>query len=150
MSRIAIGRVIRGGIVAGLVMNVLDYLVNGIALAGAWDDATRTLGVDPPEVAGMSIVGWVASDFVFGVLLVWLYAAIRPRFGPGPRTALLAAVVVWLVAHLAYAALAFTGLYPNGVVIQSAAGALAGWILGGLAGCRLYREASSLPLNADA
>jgi hypothetical protein len=37
------------------------------------------------------------------VLTVWLYAAIRPRFGPGMKTAMYAAAVVWVcgfVFHL--------------------------------------------------
>ena len=35
-----------------------------------------------------------------GLLLVWLYAAIRPRFGPGPRTATYAALVVWVCGFI--------------------------------------------------
>jgi len=34
------------------------------------------------------------------VLLVWLYAAIRPRFGPGPATAAKAGVAAWFVGSL--------------------------------------------------
>lgn len=140
MSKIAIGGVIRGGLVAGLVMNVLDYVVNGILLGGGWDELTRALGVDPPQVAATANAGWVVSDFAFGLLLVWLYAAIRPRFGPGPGTALTATLAVWAIGHVAYAALFFMGLFPPGIVAGSALGTLVGWSVAGLVGCRMYRE----------
>lgn len=28
---------------------------------------------------------------------IWLYAAIRPRYGPGPRTAIIAGFAMWLI-----------------------------------------------------
>jgi len=30
--------------------------------------------------------------------MTWWYAAIRPRFGPGPTTAAIAGLAVWLIA----------------------------------------------------
>ena len=45
----------------------------------------------------------VIMQFVIGLLLVWLYAAMRPRFGPGMKTATYAALAVWVcgfVFHL--------------------------------------------------
>jgi hypothetical protein len=61
-----------------------------------------------PSLAGRgmsagAIAAQVISTFVIGLVLVWLYAAIRPRFGPGPWTAIIAALVVWacgFVFHL--------------------------------------------------
>lgn len=140
VPRVAWSRVLAGGLVAGLLMNVFDWVVNGALLGGAWDEYTRALGVDPPQVATMAVAGRVVSDFAFGLLLVWLYAAVRPRFGPGPGTALVAALAVWAVGHIAYAALFFMGLFPPGTVLASAAGALVGWSVAGLVGCRMYRE----------
>jgi drug/metabolite transporter (DMT)-like permease len=39
----------------------------------------------------------VVLGFVFGILVTWLYAAIRPRYGAGPRTAVLAGVAAGLL-----------------------------------------------------
>ena len=36
--------------------------------------------------------------FALGIGIVWLDAAIRPRFRPGMRTALIAGVSVWLLS----------------------------------------------------
>ena len=32
-----------------------------------------------------------------GVLLMWLYAAIRPRYGPGPKTAAITGFAFWMI-----------------------------------------------------
>ena len=31
---------------------------------------------------------------------MWLYAAIRPRYGPGPKTALMAGLAWWVIVSL--------------------------------------------------
>ena len=38
-----------------------------------------------PPIGGNAIAVFVILGFVLGLVLVWLYAAIRPRFGPGPE-----------------------------------------------------------------
>ena len=44
MSKICVGRVIGGGLLAGLVINICEFLVNGLWLAKDWEDAMRALG----------------------------------------------------------------------------------------------------------
>ena len=72
----------------------------------------NALGIDmeAAESPGMMVM-FLAWGFFYGVIAVWVYAAIRPRFGPGPRTALRAGLVVWLVGYLAptagYSAMGF-------------------------------------------
>ncbi|MEP6902252.1 MAG: hypothetical protein ABJA66_10910, partial [Actinomycetota bacterium] len=41
------------------------------------------LGDQMAAMSGGQIAGYVFFDFIVGILLVWTYAAIRPRFGPG-------------------------------------------------------------------
>src|SRR5207249_3963498 len=38
---------------------------------------------------------FLAWGFLVGIFAVWLYAAIRPRYGAGPKTALCAGAAVW-------------------------------------------------------
>ena len=35
-----------------------------------------------------------------GILAIWFYAAIRPCYGPGPKTAALVGLVFWLISGL--------------------------------------------------
>ena len=143
MSKINLGRVVAGGLLAGLVMNIVDAVTNGALLGAQWQAEGQALSptlMATPGLETMSMAGWVIVDFLTGIALVWLYAAIRPRFGPGPRTALVAAFVTWLVGHLYFASYVFNGLYSAQVVTASSAGALVGMLAGGLAGGWLYRE----------
>ena len=84
-------------------------------------------------------LGW---SFVLGLLLVWIYAAIRPRFGPGPRTALRAAFAVWLLAHVTVSlALGTMDYSPDDLVIYSALWAAVITAIGALVGAWFYKEA---------
>ena len=142
MPQLNTSRIIVGGLAAGLVMNVIDALTNGVLLAERWKVGTEALNPDLISKMGMSgTVGWVIVDFVLGILTVWLYAAIRPRFGPGPRTAFTAAIVIWLAVHAAYASYAFMGLYPWSLILASSVGGLMAAVAGGYVGARLYSEA---------
>ena len=140
MAGINAGRVIGGGLVAGLVMNVIDGVTNGVILTARWDAESKRLGLDMSQQP-QSLPGWVTYDFLCGILLVWLYASIRPRYGPGPKTAVIAGLALWLITHLAFAAWAFTGLYSVGIVAASTVGGLVAGVAGGLAGCAVYKEA---------
>jgi hypothetical protein len=140
MSGINTGKVIVGGLVAGVVLNVIDFVVNGLVLGAQWTAATVERNVDPAAIETSSMIGWITSDLLMGLAIVWLYAAIRPRFGPGPGTAVCVGLVVWAISHIAYFSLAFTGMYPTGVVMISTLGALISYLAGAYVGCRMYTE----------
>jgi hypothetical protein len=142
MAGINMGRVIGGGLVAGLVMNVVDGVTNGAILGARWEQEAKRLGIDMSSGAqSQSLMGWLAFDFLCGITLVWLYAAIRPRYGAGPKTAVCAGLAIWWITHLAFAAWWFTGLYSAGIIAATTLGGLVAAVAGGLAGCALYREA---------
>jgi hypothetical protein len=142
MAGINMGRVIAGGLVAGLVMNVIDGVTNGAILGARWEEETRRLGIEMTGAAQtQSLIGWLTFDFLCGIVLVWLYASIRPRYGVGPRTAVIAGVAIWLITHLAFASFVFNGLYSFGLVAASTLGGLVAGVAGGLAGGAVYKEA---------
>jgi hypothetical protein len=141
MAQLNVSRIILGGLAGGLVMNIIDALTNGMLLGERWRRETEALNPGLlTKVAATSTVGWIVVDFVLGILTVWTYAAIRPRFGPGPRTAATAALAVWLAAHAAYASYAFMGLYSWGIILASSVSGLIAALAGGYVGARLYRE----------
>src|SRR5262245_59197391 len=97
MKPINVPSVIVGGFVAGLVFNIGDFIINVVLLAADNAEMAVRLGLDPTimeKPAG--ILPFVAIDFLFGWLAVFTYAAIRPRFGPGPKTALIAGLIPFL------------------------------------------------------
>jgi hypothetical protein len=143
MSGINMPKVVVGGLVAGVVVNAVNFVVNGVMLGQEWQAATVARGVDPAAIERPMLAGWITSGFLMGLAIVWIYAAIRPRFGPGPSTAACAGMVAWAISYAAYFSLAFTGMYPTGVIVMSTIGGLVGYLAGAYVGGRLYTESPS-------
>jgi hypothetical protein len=135
-------RVVLGGLVAGLVMNVIGFVVNGLLLGpkmSAEMDAAVP-GLSAKMMTGTGIGVEVLSQFAIGTLIVWLYAAMRPRFGPGPHTAIIAAIVPWICGLFFYSGWLLSGLMSGGSYVIASCVALINLIVGGLVGAWLYRE----------
>jgi hypothetical protein len=141
MPPLNMGRIITAGLAAGLVMNVIDALTNGVVLGERWQRETQVLNPGlMAKIGGGATAGWIVVDFLVGILLVWVYAAARTRLGAGPRTAVTVGIVIWLISHAAYASYAFMGLYSPGLVAVSSIGGLIAILAGAYVGGRLYRE----------
>jgi hypothetical protein len=97
MARINNGRVVAGGLAAGLVINAAEILSANV-FGSQYEEMFAGLNL-PPMGTG-SLVALVVGGFAIGVILTWTYAAMRPRFGPGPKTALYAGLVVWSLGWL--------------------------------------------------
>ena len=135
-------RVWLGGLAAGLVMNASEAALHGGMLGAEAATLFRRFGI-PDTPAGWQVPALVAVTFVVGVTAVWLYAAIRPRYGPGPRTALCAGVAVWILGHLwsgVYLGAGFTGLITPTLAWLPVPWGLIEAPLGTLVGAWLYRE----------
>ena len=82
------GRVALGAAAAGVVANACDFVTNGILMTEDMNRMTSRLNLDPNVVSSTNtMVSWMLVDFVYAFIIVWTYAAIRPRLGPGPKTA---------------------------------------------------------------
>src|SRR5258708_8476067 len=91
MGKINWGRVVLGGLLGGVVLNVFDYVVYGVVLRPDFAATMQALG-KPPSAMDSLVPLFVVVDFVYGIGLVWLYAAIRPRFSAGLKTAVTAGI----------------------------------------------------------
>lgn len=139
MGKINWGRVIAGGLLAGLVLNVFDFVVNGVWLADQWNAALAALGKG--EMGGGMIASFVAFDFLLGISAVWLYAAIRPRFGAGPKTAAYAGLFVWVLVGLLQAVWQVPmGLFPTNLTLTGTAAALVFCPVAVVVGAWAYKE----------
>ena len=97
MNPINWGRVIVGGLAAGVVLNLGEWLLHEVVLRERMEEAASSMGMELPT--GSDIAIFVAMTFVLGILLVWLYAAIRPRYGAGPKAAILAGLFGWILLY---------------------------------------------------
>ena len=140
MGKINTGRVIQGGLLAGLVINIVCFLDMALVL-GPKLMAAREAGKFLLTPRFPFYPAWLIAMFLLGLELVWLYAAVRPRFGPGPRTALTVGIVVGVLSalpdNLANAAWGLSGRY---LPFMWAVERVVACALGTLVGAWWYRE----------
>jgi hypothetical protein len=144
---INVQKVVLGGVVAGIVAFVLDFSLNGLFLSGAWEQALTSLnpdlaeGMDSPAI----IAGVAVADILWGVALVLLYAAIRPRFGAGAGTALRAALLGWLLVGITWSTLSIMGMFSWTLFALSAVCWLVVSVGAAEVGALLYKEGEPVP-----
>jgi len=139
MGGINVARWLAGGVTAAVVTSVLE----GIASLFYMDPMISSL-----EALGltmeMTAVGWVLAllvSLIGGMVLIFFYAAARPRFGPGPQTAILVAIAMWFGGYLlSLVGYHMIGLYPLSMLVMWGAVGLVELILAALAGAWVYRE----------
>jgi drug/metabolite transporter (DMT)-like permease len=139
MNGINWGRVVAGGLLAGLIMNIgeaISWAVFGPQMEAILDAHGLTFATTPGWMVLYLVLG-----FVFGIVAIWIYASIRPRYGAGPKSAIIAAVMTWILGYMlpmfGYLSL---GLATVSLVMVSAVWGLAEIVIGTLAGAWLYRE----------
>jgi hypothetical protein len=135
-------KVVVGGLAAGVVSNVIGFVAFGMLLGARMN--AETLAVAPAlQGKGMSsgaIATNVVSGFVTGLLLVWLYAAMRPRFGSGAKTAVCAALVVWLCGFLFQLGWLILGMMSPATYALASVAALVQVLAAAWVGAMLYKE----------
>jgi hypothetical protein len=89
---------ILGGLLAGLVINICEFLVDGLVLGDQWTAVLKNLG--RPAMGAGATAAFVVWGFLVGIAALWLYATLRPRLGRGPRTAAFAGIAVWIIGSL--------------------------------------------------
>jgi hypothetical protein len=139
MSRINLGRVVIGGLLAGLIINVGEFILNGVLVKEEMDAAMVAL--NKPPVDQNMIMLFVVLGFGLGFMLVWTYAAIRPRFGAGVKTAICASTLVWGLAIL-YPNLfmIIINIFPRDMMVMATIWSLVEIVIAGIAGAWVYTE----------
>ena len=136
-------KVLIGGLIAGVVLNVIDTVLYGVVLKAQMAAAMQALG--RPAMTNAQIPWFVFLDFVAGVFLVWLYAAIRPRFGAGPGTAVKAGIAGWFLAGLLPTLFMWPmALMPQNLTIITTLVALVEWPLAAAIGAKFYTEGAGM------
>jgi hypothetical protein len=140
MNKINFPRVLLGGLVTGLVMNIGEFLLNDVVMGAQMKDFMARLRL--PDPGGSFLAVAVILTLIIGVVIVWLYAAIRPRLGPGPKTAICAGVIGWMFACV-YCGI-INGMIlqvPRNMMILVIAWCFIEYTVAAVAGAWLYKEA---------
>jgi len=139
MGKINLGRVILGGLVAGLIINIGEFVLNEPILGQQWIAAMESLNRSP--IGNNAIAVFVVGAFILGITMIWTYAAMRPRMGAGPSTAICAGLLVWFFVYLYPApGLIAMDLFPRNLLLLTVVWGFFELPIAALAGAWLYQE----------
>ena len=139
MGGINVTRWLLGGIAAGIVIWVLEG-AGAFFYMGDMEAALAAHNMTFEMSTGVWVLTVVLS-MVVGLTLVFFYAAVRPRFGPGPKTAALVAVVLWISGYLlTLIGYDMIGLYPKSMLTLWGLIGLIEMIVAAYVGGWIYRE----------
>ncbi len=139
MTSIRWTRVLAGGLLAGLIINLSGLALAHFVLGPGYIESFKAKF--PTNSESTMALQHLSLRFWFGILAVFLYAAIRPRFGPGPRTALIAGTTLFLsVGIVMLLSIKNLGLLSGNMLLLAGVWSWCELCLGALIGGRIYRE----------
>jgi hypothetical protein len=140
MGTINAGRVLLGGFVAGIIVNVFEFVLNGVLLADQWPHVMAS--INRPPIGMNDVIAFNIIGFVYGIVAVWTYAAIRPRFGAGVKTAIYAGALTWVTAYvIATTTPVIMGVFSLRMACVLVAVGLIEIVVATIVGAWLYKEA---------
>ena len=140
MNNINFGRVVLGGLLAGLVLNIGEWLLNEKVLGSQMKAFMTAHNFSAPS--GNFLIIAVGLTFVLGIVLVLGYACIRTRLGPGVKTAIIAGLFAWFGVYF-YSGIINGVLFgiPMGTMVMILVWGLVEYALAAIAGAWAYKEA---------
>jgi len=142
MAKINYGRVLLGGIVAGILLFMADGLIHSKLLHEHWMAAMKAAGRSVEgEEHGSDMIYFAAFELLRGVGMAWVYSVFRTHYGPGPGTAVCAALGVWaLMFPVFFLQEVPLGFYTTTLLGLWAAYELVPSVVAGLVAGALYKD----------
>lgn len=143
MGKINFKRVVLGGLLAGIVFIIVEFIFEGLIQA-IFKFNERDLAIQTFENITRSGVRYHIVNFsyfiVFLIFAIWIYAAIRPRFGSGPKTAIVTSGIFLFITFLLFANFVNLGIFPLKMGLLSFVFNLVELPSAILAGASIYKE----------
>ncbi len=139
MVQIRWNRVLLGGLVWFVVYNVLTGSAWRLFLQSESLAPFHPLLSQPFRPAASVIAYFLELTLMMGIFAIWFYAAIRPRYAPGPRTAACAGLALWFFWGLIQN-LSWVGSIPPRLFFMEMVAKLVAIVLATLAGAWAYQE----------
>lgn len=116
---VSVPRLVLSGLVAGFIINLGELAVNVWLLGDAWAAVLAGFGI---HMGLPALALWGLGSFVVGIVGLWIYVAIGPRYASGGARVLRAAAAVWAVTYL-YAGIGLLGTsqIPRALLLGSVA-----------------------------
>jgi hypothetical protein len=142
MRGINMGRLLLGGVVAGIIGFFGDGVVHGMALKPYWQWVMEHLHLATDSGERHPLV-FLAYDLAKGFGAVGIYAGIRPRFGAGAMTAIMAGLMTWaLTIPVPLLGMAPMHIFSKHLLVFWSLYGAVPIVAGALVGCALYKEAT--------
>lgn len=140
MKPINAGKALLGGVVAAVIIDVIETAMNAGYLKQEWANAMTAIGKSG-EVTGGAIAIYMSGGLLEGLIAVYLYAALVNRYGTGSMTAAKAGLIVWaLVSAIPNMYAIPSGIFPGHLMTLAVLTDFLAILLGTTMGARLYRE----------
>lgn len=124
-------------ILCGLVAGIIGYLLSAISLVWLGSDLVDAVESNR-RYAPQGGAFFFGVDLAMSIWAIWLYAAIRSHYGPGPRTAAVAGFACWLLKSLQSARWVALGFVPTRVTLVPLATTLVAILVAVLVGAWFY------------
>ena len=137
-------RVFLGGILSGIIIFILATAATPIAFKvkkPMLESFGHTMP-NPSEFTAGDLAFGIIISLVIGIVSVWFYSAIRPRFGRGPKTALIAGLSIWFIGVVLKSgdSLSAVAFIPINVFLTESLISLVYILLATFAGAWIYKE----------
>ena len=100
MTKISWGRLFIGGLIAAVILFLTDGFLHENLVKDYWQYLYQGLGAQQPPAHNLALVYFFVFETGRAFLAILLYVLMRPFYGPGPKTAVMSAVVAWLVCSV--------------------------------------------------
>jgi hypothetical protein len=146
MSNVNWGKFVLGALIVAVVCFISDGFLHQRVVDDQWEAVIAALGAKFPQHAGWTMVYFVIFELGRGFLTMYTYVLLRPRLGPGAKTAAWAGVVAWVAFSLTGPAQFIPlGFYSESLWISVALYQLVFSIIAAIAGAAPYSERSATP-----
>ena len=150
MNRIQINRLLVAGMVTLLAFIALELVWEGLIASLILGDTLEVL------VSYPNLSHWTVSNHVINLaialgncfMLIWLYASLRPMFGVGPRTALIASSFMFVFIFAFGLNYTNLGLFPLRLTLLDALNLIVELPLALIAGAHVYESGHWAPSEA--
>jgi hypothetical protein len=148
---INIRKVFTGGLLAGVIIIIFNILGQFVIMDRIQHEMNTWLpgSVDRMSMGTGAIAAGIIMKFVIGIILIWFYAAIRPRFGPGPRTASYVTITVWILGAIFFSDFPLMGMISVASYALLELMQLLTFLIATLVGASIYSE-QGVPNITDA
>lgn len=144
MAKINWGRVVAATLIAAIIMFVTDGLIHETLVKADWRALYLALGAREPEPHSGSVVYFAIFELGRAFAAIMFYVLMRPFFGAGPKTAVLAGILGWIAFSLTGSVQFIPlGFFSTALWLKVGAIHLIVSIIATIAGAALYKDAAT-------